>query len=311
MMMEHSLIPVIVGPTGVGKTGIAVRLAEQIDAEIISSDSRQIFRQMRIGTAVPDEDSLGRVRHHLIAELNIGDDYSAGIFAEQAARRISEIHARGKRVVITGGSTLYLQALTEGLDDVPDVDPEVRRRLNDRLHSEGPTQLYNELVEVDPEYAKTLDETKTQRIVRGLEIYHVSGFPLSQYFNEEPNRRNRYDISVLTRPRSILYDRINARVDEMIHSGLVSEVRDVQQFAVKNEVSIPATIGYRELLPVVAGERGLEEGIRLVKRNSRRYAKRQLTWFRSLEDAVWYDLEGMSEDDVIQRIIERLQPNNQ
>jgi tRNA dimethylallyltransferase len=296
---------VIVGPTGVGKTELSIRLAERIGAEIVSSDSRQIFRQMRVGTAVPDEKQLARVPHHLIGELDIGDEYSAGIFAEKALERFEQIVSRDRRPLVTGGSTLYLRALREGLADVPDVDPDIRRDLNDRLRSEGATVLYRELARVDPAFARTLDETKSQRIVRGLEVYTGTGRPLSSFHAANHRTGLEYDITVLYRPRPILYRRIDERVDRMMASGLLDEVREVVEYADTREVEIPPTIGYRELIPVLLGDRPLDEGVRLVKRNSRRYAKRQLTWYRSIDDAVWIDLDAARTDDVLDELSAR------
>lgn len=296
------VIPVIVGPTAAGKTELSILLAERIDAEIVSSDSRQIFRQMRIGTAVPAGEQLARIPHHLIGELNIGDEYSAGIFADLADRRIDDILGRGKRAVVTGGSTLYLRALTKGLADIPSIDPRIREKLNDRLVREGAGSLYKELQDVDPAYAATLDESKTQRIVRGLEVYRGSGKPISSYFGPHTPTDRTWHTVVVFRPRPILYRRINSRVDTMMERGLLDEVREVLEYADMHRVDIPPTIGIRELIPVVRGERSLDEGVRLLKRNSRRYAKRQLTWFRDLDGAVWYDLGERTEADIIEEI---------
>ncbi|NNF04334.1 MAG: tRNA (adenosine(37)-N6)-dimethylallyltransferase MiaA, partial [Rhodothermales bacterium] len=172
-------------------------------------------------------------------------------------------------------------------------------------NEEGPARLYRELTEVDPAFAATLDDTKSQRIVRGLEVFIGTGHPLSHYFNGSDTDTIIYDIAVLTRPRPILYDRINNRVDGMMSSGLLDEVGSVLEYATSRSIELPPTIGYDELIPVLAGRRMLDEGIRLVKRNSRRYAKRQLTWYRSLETADWYDLEEVHEDDVVGRIADR------
>ncbi len=295
-------IPVITGPTAVGKTSVAIRLAEELGAEIVSSDSRQIYRNLNIGTAKPPEKDLQRVRHHLIDELDLSDPYSAGIFARMAEERITEIISRGQVPIISGGSTLYLKALIFGLAKIPHVDAKVRQYLNERLDTEGPEVLYQELLEVDPVFAGTLDPTKTQRIVRGLEVFSGTGQPLSSYFSGQALPRFDYDIFVLTRDRSSLYNRINQRVDQMIDDGLVDEVRRLIASGASPTLSALQTIGYKEVFRFLDDELSRDELIELIKRNTRRYAKRQLTWFRKYEQVTWIDLDRGEEMQIIESL---------
>lgn len=295
-------IPILAGPTAVGKTSVAIRLAQELGAEIVSSDSRQIFRNLNIGTAKPSEEDLDRVRHHLIDELDLSEPYSAGIFSRMAEERIADIISRDHFPIVTGGSTLYLHALVSGLAEIPDVDEEVRRQLNERLQNEGSEILYEELLEVDPAFAGTLDATKSQRIVRGLEVYTGTGKPLSSFFADAAVPRFEYDLIVLTRERTILYDRINNRVDKMIGLGLVNEVQDLLDRGASPSMSALQTIGYQEVIRFLSGDLEHDEMIKLIKRNTRRYAKRQLTWFRKYEQTSWIDLDRGEEKKIIESL---------
>lgn len=271
---------VLTGPTAVGKTELSVRLAERFGAEIVSADSRQVYKELTIGTAKPEPELLARVPHHFIDELHLGEPFSAGIFAEQAETRIREILARGRAPLIVGGSTLYLHALLHGLADVPPVAGEVRAALEERLVREGAHALYRELERVDPPSARTMDPTKTQRLVRALEVFHGTGRPLSDYHREQTPPPFSYRVLVLHRDRAVLYDRINRRVDAMLEAGLLDETRDLLRRGIDPSINALRTIGYREAISFLQGEVPYGEMVRLMKRNTRRYAKRQLTWFR-------------------------------
>lgn len=290
----------IAGPTAVGKTELSLQVAEALDAEIVSADSRQVYRELTIGTAKPSPDAQERVPHHFIGERTLHEPFSAGTYAEEANERIREILDRGRYPLVVGGATLYLHALQYGLADIPDVDDEVRAWLEERLENEGKEALYEELQEVDPTQAEKADPTKTQRVIRALEVYHGTGKPLTHYHERQPEPPFTFTTIVLNRERERLYDRINERVDRMLEAGLLDEVRDVMQIeGVQLDEPPLSTIGYREPIQHLQGEIDYDEMVRLVKRNTRRYAKRQLTWFRRYDEYTWMDAATTTVDDVL------------
>ncbi|HEX7071273.1 MAG TPA: tRNA (adenosine(37)-N6)-dimethylallyltransferase MiaA, partial [Rhodothermales bacterium] len=212
-------IPVIAGPTAVGKTDLSLQLAEDLGCEIVSADSRQIYRELSIGTAKPSEAERARVRHHFVHERSLDEPFSAGRFADEAVERMNEILSRDRLPLVVGGSTLYLQALLHGLADIPEVPAEVRRETMDLLARRGAESLYAELQEVDPVAAATMDPTKTQRLVRAMEVYRATGTPLSEFHRNQSERPFEYRTIVLNRDRKDLYRRIDARVDRMLENG--------------------------------------------------------------------------------------------
>ena len=302
----NPIIPVIAGPTAVGKTAVSIALAGILDAEIISADSRQIYAPFRIGTARPNDHEMQSARHHLVGELSLDDDYSAGKFAQLIQQIIPDISSRGRRTIVVGGSTLYVHALIEGLSDIPSVDPGVRETLKQELALKGAAALHKELLEVDPDFAATLDPTKSQRIVRGLEIYRGTVTPLSHFHQPPPLPGQCYRLIVLHVERELLYERIDNRVDEMLSEGLLDECRKALTAAPDRSLNAWRTIGYQELLPWIDGEYDLEEAVRLIKRNSRRYAKRQLTWYQRYPDALWIDTAGRNPESIARQIQENL-----
>ena len=280
-------LPVLTGPTAVGKTDHSLALAEALGAEIISADSRQVYRGLDIGTAKPSAEELARVPHHFIDEKELGEAFSAGAFARAATARIEEVLARGRVPLIVGGSTLYLHALMHGLADIPPVAAEVRQAVEARLEHEGADRLYDELRRYDPTTAATLDATKTQRLVRALEVLEATGQPLSFYHQQQAPSPYRFDVVVLNRDRAALYARINLRVDRMLEHGLLDEVRGLLDQGYDLSTNPLRTIGYQEPVAFLRGEIDRQEMIRLIKRNTRRYAKRQLTWFRRYPSYRW------------------------
>ena len=306
MTIVPTAIPILAGPTASGKTSISLELAKSLDAEIISADSRQIYRGLTIGTAIPTPVQQATVRHHFIGELEPGESYSAGIFARAAEERIREISARSKSVVVTGGSTLYVQSLFDQLAEIPDIDPSVRLALNERILAEGSSELYRELVSVDPDYASTLDESKTHRLVRGLEVFLGTGRPISSFHAVSRSPLNQFVLFILFRPREALYERINERVDVMMEEGLLEETRSLIKRGGATVELMKRTIGYQELISVVDGSRPVLEAIELIKRNSRRYAKRQLTWYRRFENTTWIDIESCQSSEVVEQIVVEL-----
>lgn len=290
----------ITGPTAVGKTEMSLEVAEHLNAEIVSIDSRQVYDELTIGTAKPSPEALNRIPHHFIGERSLHEPYSAGAYAEAANERIRRILDRNNRPLVVGGATLYLHALQYGLADIPDVEDEVRVHLEERLEREGKEALYEELQEVDPRQAGEMDPTKTQRVIRALEVYHGTGQPLSYYYENQPEPPFEYVTVVLNRDRERLYERINRRVEQMLDDGLLDEVRAVMGIEGVDLDEPPlSTIGYREPIQYLRGEIDYDEMVRLVKRNSRRYAKRQLTWFRRYDEYHWRHAPDTTPSDVI------------
>ena len=291
--MPNSLprIPAILGPTAVGKTTLGIALAERLGGEIISADSRQIYRQLTIGTAKPSIAERRNVDHHFIDERDVSDAFSAGRFATAATERIDEILARDRVPIVVGGSTLYAEALLHGLSDIPKTSEATRTALMRRLKEDGADALFKELKRIDAQSAATMDVTKTQRIVRALEVYYDTGRPLSWYHGQRMAPPYHFIPFVLNRQRKVLYARINERVDRMLERGLLDENRRLLQYC-DPVVPIPLrTIGYREPMAYLRGDYDYSEMVRLLKRNSRRYAKRQLTWFRRRSEYVWIDMD--------------------
>lgn len=299
----------LVGPTAVGKTGVSLAVAEALEkisaapVEIVSIDSRQVYRQLSIGTAKPTREERGDIAHHFIDELDPSESYSAGRFAADAEQRVAQILERGALPIFVGGSTLYLEALVHGIADIPASRPETRAYFKARLQSEGATALYDELRAADPAAAASMDASKSQRIVRALEVLSDTGRRISDWQQSVSPPRFSYAVNVLTRPRSELYARIEARVDAMLRAGLLDEVRALLDAGYAQNAPALATIGYREPLAYLRGNINRGRMVDLLKRNSRRYAKRQLTWFRRHPSYVWLDVSAMSAEDVLSDLI--------
>lgn len=303
-------IVAIIGPTAVGKTETSLTLAEKIGGEIVSADSRQVYRHLTIGTAKPTPEQLARVPHHFIDELELYEPFSAGRFADEAATRIQQIRSRGRLPIVVGGSTLYIEALLHGLSEIPNTTASTRNRLMQRLRLMGPETLFRELQHVDPKIAATMDASKTQRIVRALEVFYDTGQPLSYYHEQKTCSAFSFLAIVLTRPRERLYDRINRRVDSMLDAGLVEENRHLLDTVERQRANPLRTIGYREPMAYLRGEIEYDEMVRLLKRNSRRYAKRQLTWFRRRQDYKWLDIDRLGAVSTAEQVIKILNSNN-
>ncbi len=291
--MNTKPVLVILGPTASGKTELAFRISRQTGGEIISADSRQIYRGMDIGTAKPPRWMLDEVKHHFIDEKEIGEPFSAGDFAEQAAEKIRELHQRGITPVVAGGSTLYLEGLLKGFAELPPADPEIRARLTRELERHGAEALYRRLEALDPEQAKTLDPTKTQRLIRSLEIIEISGTTVTALQRKTPGPPTGINFTVigLDLPRELLYDRINHRTSAMMQAGLEAEARHLfdkygDQWHSKN-LNALATVGYRELFEHFEGLHNLDTAVSLIAQHTRNYAKRQLTFFRNRLNVEW------------------------
>lgn len=304
----------LVGPTAVGKTGLSLNVANRLQehtsrpVEIISADSRQVYREMTIGTAKPTPEELSRVRHHFIDEKAVTEAFSAGRFAEEAGRRLAEVIERRAMPLVVGGSTLYIEALVHGIAEIPPTTQETRMLLTERLHREGAAVLFEELSQRDPTAARTMDATKTQRVVRALEVLIDTGRPLSHWHSQTAQPRFVYDVIVLDRPRTQLYERIEWRVDAMLSGGLLREVRELIEQGVSPELPALQTIGYREPFAYLRGKIDEAEMVRLLKRNTRRYAKRQRTWFRRHATYTWLDLNAMSQQEAEAVLVSRAAP---
>jgi tRNA dimethylallyltransferase len=284
--MKNKYAIFIVGPTGVGKTDMAVRVAGRLGTEIISADSRQVYRELSIGTAVPGPEPLSRVRHHLIQHRTVKEDYNASMFEVEALQILGKLFKKKDHAVITGGSGFYIQALIKGIDDVPRVDPDIRRRLLKRLDKEGLKSLRFDLKKLDPVTWASIDLKNPKRILKALEVSLTTGKPYSSFLTRKSKKRDFNILKIgLNLERYELYARIEARVDEMMENGLLDEVRSCLPFRELNALN---TVGYKELFDYLDGRVSLTGAVHLIKRNSRRYARRQLTWFKRDQEIAWF-----------------------
>ncbi|WP_430413202.1 tRNA (adenosine(37)-N6)-dimethylallyltransferase MiaA [Kordia sp.] len=297
--MSNYLIS-IVGATAIGKTALSIQLAQHFNTEIISCDSRQFFKEMAIGTAVPSEEEQNAAPHHFIQHISIFDNYNVGQFEKDAIAKLDDLFQTNKVVIMVGGSGLYVDAVLKGLDDFPKVDPKIRETLNQQLETEGITSLQDKLQELDPVYYKKVALENPHRLIRALEICIGSGKPYSSFLKSETTQRNFTSIKIgLTADREIIYDRINRRVEIMMQEGLLEEAKTLYPHKTLNALQ---TVGYRELFNYFDGNFTLDVAIHEIKKNTRRFAKRQGTWFRRDENTNWFDYE---ED--IKRIIEKIE----
>lgn len=283
--MLKSLI-ILLGPTGVGKTNLSIEIAKHFATEIISCDSRQIYREMNIGTAVPDENTLKEVSHHLIHSHSIHDYYNASKYEIEVLEKLDILFEKFDVVLMTGGSMLYIDAVCKGIDDLPEVDAELRSSLIKRMNDEGIESLRAELRFLDPVYYEEVDLRNPKRILHALEICLMTGKPYSSFRTNQCKVRNFNIIKIgLNRERADLYNRINQRVDEMFSDGLVEEARKLYPFRHLNSLN---TVGYRELFDYFDNGVSLEEAKEKIKANSRKYARKQLTWFRRDSSIKWF-----------------------
>jgi tRNA dimethylallyltransferase len=290
--MKNFLI-VLLGPTGVGKTDISINLALHFKCEIISSDSRQFFREMKIGTAVPSDSQLQTINHHFIGFLSVEDYYSSSLFERDVIKLLPELFSKNNVALMTGGSGMYIDAVCQGIDDIPDIDPSVRAKYS-LLHKEqGIEGLRAVLKLVDPEHYAKVDLKNYKRIIRALEICESIGKPYSSFLTKQKKTREFEIIKIgIVRPRDALYERINSRVDEMIECGLEAEARSLYKFRNLNALN---SVGYKEFFEFIDGKISREKAIELVKRNSRRYAKRQMTWWAKDKDIKWFPPEKVED----------------
>jgi tRNA dimethylallyltransferase len=291
MSSEKPTLICIVGPTAIGKTSLSIKIALSLKTEIISADSRQFFKEMKIGTAVPNKEELQAVKHHFIHDKSIFKPYSVGDFKNEASLLIEDLFSKKNAVIMVGGSGLYIDAVLYGLDDFPNVSTEVREQLNDELLDYGIKKLQEELKETDPDYYHEVDINNPHRIIRALEIIRSSGKSFSSYRMKsvsKPDSIPKFNTVLmgLRAPREIVYERINKRVDQMIEQGLVDEAIKLFPFKDLNALQ---TVGYKELFYYFEGTCSLDEAIDRIKMNTRRFAKRQETWFKKNDSIHWFD----------------------
>ena len=298
----------IIGPTAIGKTSFSIALAQHFGCEIISCDSRQFFKEMYIGTAVPSEDELASAPHHFIQNKSIFDKYSVGDFEIEALEKLDELFAKNNIQIMVGGSGLYVDAVLKGFDEFPDIEDGVRTEINSKFDALGIEFLKHKLQELDPNYYNKLEKENPQtlqnpqRMKRFVEVCIGSGLPYSGFIGKRNSNRNFTPIIIgLESDREIMYDRINQRVELMFEAGLVEEVKQLLPHKDRNALQ---TVGYRELFDYFEGKCTLEFAAAQIKQNTRRFAKRQMTWFKRTENAVWFDY--LTNKDTIAKYIEKL-----
>jgi tRNA dimethylallyltransferase len=299
---KKNFLLVLSGPTAVGKTDLSITLARHFNTEIISADSRQFFKELNIGVAKPSQEQLHAVPHHFVDFISIEDNYDAATFEKEALQVLQELFESKKIVIVTGGSGLYLDALCKGFDEIPKTEPGIREELNKVFTEKGLTYIQELLKENDPDYYDRVDLNNSQRIIRALEVSISSGRPYSSYRKSSLKERNFNVIHIgIYRQREELYKRINDRVDQMIQSGLEAEARALLPYSKLNALQ---TVGYRELFDYFNGLVSLETAKEAIKQNTRRYAKRQMTWFRKNPEIVWFLPEEL--EKIIRFVEEKL-----
>ncbi|MBD3638494.1 MAG: tRNA (adenosine(37)-N6)-dimethylallyltransferase MiaA [Crocinitomicaceae bacterium] len=300
--LKHTqkLLIVLVGPTAVGKTSLSLELAKTFNCPILSTDSRQFYKEMSIGTAKPSPEELSQAEHHFINSRSIHDRYTAGMFETDAINCLNSIYQKHQICVAVGGSGLYINALCYGIDDIP-ASEEIRERLFERLDNEGLEALQKEVKQIDPEFYEASDMKNPRRVMRALEVYEITGKKYSSFRNMSKKPRDFKTLWVgLEMDLQELYDRINKRVDVMMEQGLLDEVKSLYKY---KDLKALKTVGYQEMIDHLDGKIDLKEAVELIKRNTRRFAKKQYTWFRKNEEIKWFQVDQWSE------ILQHIQSN--
>lgn len=286
--MRNFLI-VLLGPTGVGKTDVSLDIAQYYKSDIISADSRQFYREMKIGTAVPAESQLNAVPHHFIRFLSVKEYYSSSLFEKDVLKLLPELFLKNNVQLMSGGSCMYIDAVCDGIDDIPDVDPSVREKYMRLYAEEGTEGLRVALKLLDPEHYARVDLKNHKRIIRALEICETSGRPYSSFLKKQKRERDFTIIKIgLERTRDDLYGRINRRVDSMVEEGLEDEARKLYELRALNALN---SVGYKEFFDMISGKTAKDKAVELIRRNTRRYAKRQITWWKKDKEIKWFDPE--------------------
>ncbi len=283
----------IIGPTAIGKTSLSIALAQHFGCDIISCDSRQFFKEMRIGTAVPSDEELASATHHFIQNKSIFENYTVGDFEKEAIAKLDELFLKSNVQIMVGGSGLYVEALLKGFDSFPEIDSNIREEVRLNYETKGIDYLQHQLEELDLEYFNFITETNPQtlqnpqRMMRFLEVCLSTNKPYSSFLNKEKNKRNFTPIIIgLEAERAIMYDRINQRVDVMMNEGLLAEAEKLYP---NKDLNALQTVGYRELFDYSEGKISLDVAVEEIKKNTRRFSKRQITWFKRTENAIWFD----------------------
>ncbi|WP_313367782.1 tRNA (adenosine(37)-N6)-dimethylallyltransferase MiaA [Sphingobacterium mizutaii] len=304
-LKRQKTLIVVVGPTAVGKTALAIQLANHFKTSIISADSRQFYHEMSIGTAKPNAEELAQASHYFINSHSIAEEYTAGDFEREALVRLAVLFKSTDVVIAVGGSGLFVRALTEGLDDLPKAGEEIRDKLNEWFRTEGLEPLKQRLQEIDPTYYQKADIDNPQRVIRAIEVFEASGKPISFFMNKQKTERPFQVITIgLNTDREWLYNRINQRVDLMMEAGLLEEVKSLLPF--RNKPAL-LTVGYAEIFEYLDGKISLEDAVSQIKQNSRRYAKRQITWFKKYGNTVWF--EPQAKDEIFAYLDQTLKNN--
>jgi len=285
--MGIKILNVVVGPTAIGKTAFSIDLAKKLETEIISADSRQLYKEMSIGTAVPSNDDLQEIKHHFIQNISIHDSYNVGQYEKDGIKKINSLFNKHDQLILTGGSGLYIDAICKGLNDFPEIESSTRHKIREDYNKNGLQWLKEQVKKADPIYYDEVDTENAQRLLRCLEVCIQTNRPYSSFKKQEIKKRD-FDIKFigLKMDREKLYQRINERVDKMIENGLIEETKNLYKFKHLNALQ---TVGYKELFDFIDNKHSLERAIELIKQNSRRYAKRQITWLKKY-DAEWLDM---------------------
>jgi tRNA dimethylallyltransferase len=293
MKKNTKKIILIIGPTAIGKTALSIELANALNTEIISCDSRQFYKELKIGAAPPNARELAATKHHFIQHLSVTDDYNAGEFEINAITKINELHKTKDTIIVVGGSGLYVDAICKGFDKMPEIPIQIRIKLNLKLNEKGIVWLQDEVKKVDPNFYASCDQQNPQRLLRALEVYIATGNTFSSFKSEKPKKRPFEIIKIgITTERETLYNRINTRVDKMLENGLLEEVELLIPFQHKNALQ---TVGYKEIFAFYNNDCTLEKSVENIKQNTRRFAKRQLTWFRKDKNTTWFEPNQINE----------------
>lgn len=308
MTNEKNQLICILGPTAIGKTALAIQLAKHFETEIISADSRQFFKEMEVGTAVPSAEELAAVKHHFIQHISIEEQYSVGKFEQDADEKLKSLFKQQDKVILVGGSGLYIKAVTDGLDEFPKVNEEVREKLNQELEEKGLAYLQAELKKVDLQAYHSIAIDNPKRVIRALAVFRASGKAYSSFLGQKKKDKNFTTLKIgLTAPREIIYNRIEQRVDIMMANGLLDEAKKLFQ---KRHLNALNTVGYKELFEYLEGNCTLVEAVSEIKKNTRHFAKRQLTWFKNQEeDVIWFDYQTPLETIIQQIEVKNTQAN--
>ncbi|MBK7095822.1 MAG: tRNA (adenosine(37)-N6)-dimethylallyltransferase MiaA [Saprospiraceae bacterium] len=299
---EHKILVAIAGPTASGKTELSLKIAANLGADIISADSRQVYREMEIGTARPDPEELQRVAHHFIGNISVTQEYNVGLYEHEVMRFLNEYFNTKDIALICGGSGLYLEAVLNGIDDFPEIDRNIIDEIQDKFEKNGLTYLQNELKNTDPEYFDRVDIYNPHRLIRALSVIKQTGKPFSCFLEKTSTEREFSNIKLLIDlPRKILYERINKRVDNMMERGLEDEARKLYEH---RKCKALQTVGYKELFSYFDGLVSIDEATELIKRNTRRYAKRQMTWFNNRGD--WLKIDPDDIDSVYNILTDKI-----